>query len=223
VTRYAIQTYAAFQYYPKGRADDEDKARLQRILYAIKNGGTLKHKSGEVGSAPKIFCDVLVADADVRRKPFLNSQVALVPLPSSTGLGMRPASQWPCLELAQHLQLARLGTSVPAVLRTTVIPTSHKLPSDQRPSVEMIAASVEVQVATIQKFPSVTLIDDVVSSGSNAIGVMIALQRAGYRGAIRLFAAAHTVGNDGLPEGPFYGECIWLDHKPRAFRPAMPT
>ena len=219
MTRHAIPTFAAFPYYPKGTADTQEKERLQNILYAIKDGVELVRDGLKV-SATRAISDIILAEIRDQAKDYFNPEVALVPLPRSTTLGLLPASQWPCLEIAQYLAAGGCGTAISAVLRKTAVGTSHRLPADQRPSVETIAASVEVDFDSLKNFDSVTLLDDVVTTGTNAVGVAVALERGGYRGHVRLFSAAHTVGKSGGSEGNYIGECVWLTDRPRAFRPS---
>lgn len=206
-----MPTFAAFPYYPKAVALTEDQKRLQGVLYSIKNGGTLRNvHSGKTGSATEMFCKLIAKDFDATLATFLNIETALVPIPSSTAIGLRTAAEWPCRAISEQFQTRGLGFSLPAVDRVKPIATSHKVPSDQRPSVEDVADSVRIEFLSIRAAPNVTLIDDVVTSGTNGVGVMLAIRRAGYRGTVRLFAAAHT-RREILAEDRFVGECTWRE------------
>ncbi len=206
-----MQTFAGFPYYPKSFALAEDQKRLQGVLYSIKNGGALRNMhSGTTGSATEMFCKLIAKDFDATLATFLNRETALVPIPSSTAIGLRTAAEWPCRAISEQFQSYGFGLSLAAVDRMKPIPTSHKVPSEQRPSVEEVADSVRIDFSLIRGAPNVTLIDDVVTSGTNGVGVMLAIQRAGYQGTVRLFAAAHT-RREILAEDRFVGACTWRD------------
>jgi hypothetical protein len=93
------------------------------------------------------------------------------------------------------------------------------VPREQRPTVEHIVASLAVDPGLLAGTTAITLIDDVVSTGTNGMGGMVALERAGFTGDIVLFSVGHTA-NSGT-SGPFYGEVVWLEGRhERAFRPS---
>lgn len=219
MTRHSLLTHAPLPYYSNANAGTEEEKRWQGIVRAIKNGRNLVHTpTGEQFSATKFFVEAYKVNGP-KERVFVSAERTAVPIPSSIHLGPRAREQWPCLDIcARFAERGLVHDGRPILTRRTAIVQSHRVPPDQRPPVAEIIESLAVDASLLAGVQAITLIDDVVTSGSNAIGALVALRRAGFRGDVVLFAAGHTA-NSGT-KGDFFGESVWLEgKKPRAFRP----
>lgn len=128
------------------------------------------------------------------------------------------------LDLSERLVAAGLAGRVHAtVIRHTAVERAHVVRGTDRPlpSVEDYANSLAVDLSGIAWFRTITLVDDVLSSGSNAMGVSVALRRAGFQGRVQVLTATHTVKADfqGTLAEALASEIVWLEGRhPRAFR-----
>lgn len=222
--RHALPAFSVFPYYTKTNARTDAEKRLQGVLYALKNGDQISGPKGSQ-SASEWFAEVVAGERGKVPDGFLGPRVCLVPVPSSTVTSVPPSgSCWPMLDLSEHLVQAGLaGAACAAATRHTAVERAHLLRGTDRPlpSVMDYANSLAVDLSVAVKFPNITLIDDVLSSGSNAMGVAVALNRAGFRGRIRILTATHTVGADfeGNLAEPLASQVVWLEGRnPRAFR-----
>lgn len=220
MSRHSLLTHAFVPYFRKDDALSEDEKRLHRVVLAIKNGGNVIHSStGVTASATQSLVNEYGGD-DPRSGSIFAGHRTAVPIPSSSVLGPRTRQQWPCLDIGERFaERGFVKNARPILTRQTPIVKSHLVASSERPSVEDVAHSLTVDRPLLEGVEAITLIDDVVSSGTNAMGAFIALRRAGFKGDVVVFAVAYTV-EAGAKAEPFFGEIVWLEGKKvRSFRP----
>lgn len=218
MTVHRMPVAGAFPYYKKGTAHTPREQFLQRLVYAIKNGGTVTMQDGRVLPAAQGFAEAYHPAARERR--FFNRTRTLVPMPKSTVTPWPPsAGHWPGYALAEAFYQQGLARDVrPLVRRTTAVESSRAARAAGRhaPSVADHVASIQVDLNQLQGITAITIVDDMVSSGSNTMGAARCLRAAGFHGDIAVFSAGF------LPrEGErdtHYGRIIWPEGNRSAFR-----
>ncbi len=225
MSRYSIDAFSLFPYFTKSNAETQNEKRLQGLLYAVKNGRTVTDGTGTSEPATAWFAGVMGGMVD-QFADFVGSKCQLVPIPSS-GVSPSPPSRalWPMYDLAERLREAGHVRIAPAaLLRTTAVAKAHRAAPDDKPSVLEHRDSLTVDLSGMQIQHPVTLLDDVLSSGTSAMGCLLALRRAGFTGPIRLLTATHTVNSEfsGSATASARSEVVWLDDRNwrRAWRPA---
>ena len=124
-------------------------------------------------------------------KSFFKSNPALVPIPSSSL--KNPYSLWVPMKIATALKGLGLGSVVsPCLQRKYAVPKAATSKSEDRPSVEALYDSLEVQ-KLIADPESVVLIDDVTTKGSAMISSALRMTEAFPKAKITGFAAVRTV------------------------------
>lgn len=224
--RHTLDAFSIFPYFTKANAETAEEKRLQGLLLALKNGDRVVAPNGDSEDAATWFSGVLSNYLKkLSEAGFLGPSTFLVPMPRSTKTRTPPTrSDWPMFDLASHLADGKsvLGTA-PVLVRSAAVQKSHMADPDKRPSVTEQADSMEVDLAAIPTGCNITLLDDVVSSGTNAMGAKLALNRAGISCQVRLLSATHTVSStyEGSPTAAAESRVIWLEgKKDRAFRPS---
>ncbi|MEK6607339.1 MAG: hypothetical protein AABZ30_06740 [Myxococcota bacterium] len=125
---------------------------------------------------------------------FLNPEVALVPVPRSS-LTKR-GSLWPPARLCDALVAEGLGrVVVPCLDRTAPMRRSAGSPPGTRPSPLEHERSMQVtDRVTLADAPAITLVDDVVTKGSQLLSAASLVHDAFPRAVIRGFAFVRTLG-----------------------------
>lgn len=224
MSRFSISAFSMFPYYTKSNAKSEDEKRLQGLLYAVKNGGRVHDGEGTVQNACAWFAGVVRENAD-QLADFISQRHQLLPVPSSSVTSLPPsANLWPMYDLAQRIHMEALVCSAPPVLtRTTAIAKAHTVARDDKPSVADHRDSLTVDLSALSHDLPVTLLDDVLTSGTSAMGCMLALRRDGFFGEVRLLTVTHTVAPDysAGATASARSNVIWFDDRDwrRAWRP----
>lgn len=122
---------------------------------------------------------------------FLGADTALVPLPRS-GL-LRRGALWPAFEIARSLRAEGFGRRVlPCLKRVVAVPKAATSRPEERPRARAHAASIEVE-APLSLPTKVTLIDDVVTRGSQLFGAAWKIWCVRPDIEIRAFAVIRTM------------------------------
>lgn len=212
-----IPVTGAFPYIPRGQQKTSAEVNLQQLVYAIKDGRPVRVKGVETPSAQAF---VNLYEPTKRDRRFLNRERTLVPMPRSSVTPSSPlASQWPGDRISRELVRRNFARDRRILLRrATAVESSSAARSAGRtpPTVEDHIASLTVDIASLDGVIAVTLVDDVVSSGSNTMGAAQALRRAGFSGDIAVFAVAYTAYGSQCEE--FYGRIVWVEGRPCSFR-----
>lgn len=215
-----------FPYFTKSNAKSDEQKRLQGLLYALKNGTQVTDGRGKHQDATKWFAD-LVRDEVGSHVPveFLDKEVFVVPMPTSAVTAAPPSrGAWPMFDVAMRWDEAKVVAGAgPVLLRKSAVQKSHAVSSDKRASVETHATSVSVDLKMVPRGCAITILDDVVSSGTNVMGATVALRRGGFTGEVRVMTATHTVSADyaGRDIVSAKSLIVWLEgRKERAWRPS---
>ena len=230
--RHAFPAFSVFPYYTKASADSDEKKRIQGILYAVKNGGQLRDGSGKERPAVNWFAEALTGGEITLPPEVFGAKRLLVPIPSSSVTLVPPnRQQWPMLDLATDIaDKGVVGGAAPIILRTVAVPRAHMVSKDQKPSVERHIETMQIQLEELGGYIGrlggdlgITLLDDVLSSGTSAMACYVALRRISFRGPITLLTAAHTVRSDyqGKLTASAKSLIVWMEGRwDRATRPA---
>jgi hypothetical protein len=215
---YRVDVMAAFPYITKAAARTPEDRDKQRWLYAIKGGGRVR-LGGESRLAAEWFC--LRFQPDSRDRPFLNRDRTLVPIPGAPRTRLPAAPErWPCFDLAQRMAARGWARDArPIVVRETAVRSSRDARSAGAapPTVAELIGSLAIDAALLPGVTAVTLVDDVVTAGRNAVAACMRLRDVGFQGDVALLAVAHTDHTSG-DEGRFYGRLIWPEGRPSSFR-----
>ena len=200
---------SAFPYYPKKTATTSDAKRLQEALYWIKDGRNVVIE-GETIPATEWFVRQYSPDGNDRL--FFNRTCTLVPVPRSTvtPTHVTPA-QWANYDICQRLQSRGwAGAAVPLLARVVAVRSSREARTAQEdpPSVVEHRDSIALDHGLLRGAAAITLVDDVVSAGRNAMGAYLRLRAEGFRGPVALFTVAHTTYDAGVAAG-YYGRVVW--------------
>ncbi|HTU63842.1 MAG TPA: hypothetical protein VMF89_35500 [Polyangiales bacterium] len=200
---------AAFPYFTKKTAVTDDDKLWQRALYSIKDGGTVR-----VGSKTLQATDWFVQNytLDANDKLFFNRTCTLVPMPSSRITPDSPKREhWPSYDICVRLKSNGVAAAAkPLLRRATAVRSSRdaRAAGEEAPSVMEHRDSMSTTRAQLQGVDAITLVDDVVSAGRNAMGAYLRLRAEGFRGPITLFAVAYTNYTPGA-RAPYYGRIVW--------------
>ena len=221
MSRYSISAYSLFPYFTKVNASTADEKRIQGLLYALKNGEKVNIGSGKVLTATAWLAE-MIKDAANTFPDFVGPGHHLIPVPSSSVTPTpASASAWPMYDVAGRLQAEGLAsTAQRSIMRATEVASSH---GGGKPSVREHEASFVVDAALLSPTEPVTLLDDVLTTGTTAMGCVLALRKVGFTGEVRLLTATHTVGSDynAGPSASARSEVVWFDDREwrRAWRP----
>ncbi|MBI3184660.1 MAG: hypothetical protein HYZ28_21195 [Myxococcales bacterium] len=226
MSRQTLDAFSMFPYFTKANAKSEKQKRLQGLLYALKDGRQVTDGTGKHQDATEWFAD-LVRDAMGKHVPseFLGKDVFVVPMPSSAVTPTPPSrGAWPMFDVAMRWAEAKVVAGAgPVLVRNSAVQKSHAVSADKRASVETHATSLSVDLKMVPKGCAITILDDVVSSGTNVMGAMVALRRGGFTPEVRVMTATHTVGADygGQDVVSAKSLIVWLEgQKERAWRPS---
>lgn len=216
-----IPVTAAFPYFTNKTVQSDADRNMQRALWAIKDGKSVTVGGQRISSAEWF---VSLFKPDSRDRPFLNNTRTLVPIPTSK-VTPRPASRltWTCFDIACRLAEQGYARDARAViLRETAVRSSKEARSagEEAPSVAEHIASMGVDMQALRGVTAITLIDDVVSAGRNAMGAYMRLRAAGFEGDVALLAVSYTNYTPGLRE-PHYGRIIWQEGNVTSFRRSL--
>ncbi len=218
MTIHRLPITGAFPYFKKGTANTSREKFLQRLVYAIKNGGTVTMTDGRRLGAAEGF--VTACRPGARERRFLNRERTLVPMPKSTLTPWPPsANGWPGYALAQALAQRKLARDArPLIRRATAVESSRAARSAGRkaPSVAEHIESLEVDDTQLEGVIAITIVDDMVSSGSNTMGAAQCLRAAGFRGDIAVFSAGYLPS--ATEREALYGRIIWPQGNRSSFR-----
>lgn len=216
MSRFSIQAFSVFPYYTKSNAATQEEKWLQKLLYALKEGGGLTDGDGNTVMAIEWFSSVLKDSAD-ELADVIGPGRQIVPVPSSSVTPLPPKRKtWPMYDLAVRLQAAGLARSAhPLLTRRTAVAKSHAAGRNDRTSVLEHRDSLAVDATLLNPDLPITLLDDVLTYGTAAMGCLLALQQAGYEGDVRLLTATHTVAADysSGATAAARSEIIWFDDK----------
>lgn len=224
MSKYSLAAFSLFPYFTKSNAGTKDEKRFQGLLYAIKNGEQVRDGEGNLQDAAAWFAGILHEEKHQFAR-YVGQARSLVPIPSSGVTADPPdAARWPMLDVAQRARgLAVVGSASPVLRRTRVLPKAHTVGRDEKPSVLDHMNSLVVDNEALAGISSVTLLDDVLTTGTSAMGCLLALRAAGFAGKVRLLTATHTVAKDytGGPTASARSKVIWFDDRDwrRAWRP----
>lgn len=174
--------YGTFSNYsPRGNSDLSKKSR--GTCGAIKAG-----KTSVIDSAIPHLRD---AKSDVLR-PFLNSDVTLVPVPRSAPLA--DGALWPGMVIADRLQANGFGGEVlPLIERITAVRKSSTSPASERPLIHEHIESLQVNMELANP-AQITLVDDVLTMGRTMCACAKVLSEQFPDAEIRAFAMIRTLG-----------------------------
>lgn len=184
----ACDSYAA--YVPKSDRDGKADETLSHITIAAKYGR--RHKCNDGVWVKDIFD--WIARSVHSGLPALAPDRVLVPVPRSKIL--EPGDHWAGRRIAQGLRHRGKGLRVePLLVRTTAQSSSSQ--SSQRNTIQGHLESMSVSRAADPSAP-ITLVDDVVTSGTQMAAALLALETAGLGGEdIRGFTVGHTLSPGG--------------------------
>jgi len=126
---------------------------------------------------------------------FLGRDRGLVPIPRSSL--QRSDTLWPARDIAMALHTHGKGHGVfPCLTRTHPVPKAAISTAKDRPKAADHLASLQATNA-IDLPPHVTLIDDVITRGAQAMGAAWAIWKVRPDVSIRVFAVLRTISNEG--------------------------
>ena len=193
-----LLTVSIFAYHPT--ASDPAQVADRALIFALKD------------RRPDATRDIqrrVALPAPLHRDLFSPDRL-LVPLPPSA---RRPPEDWPIWPLASALAAQEGGAVKAALLRKRTLPAAHLSAPHERPTVRDVASSLVVDRDALRGVRRITLVDDVLTSGTTAIGALLALREAGWDGPTRLFTVACTSNGDAHPT-PIQGTAQWDDALP---------
>ncbi len=198
----ALSAYTIIPYVKKDAATDEESKTYNEFVYALKDGRKIRFASGDQDAAA-----AFAGGVEPPIHPWFQNAV-LLPLPGSDPSGVdRSAEKTVRFANALAARFPECKVSC-ALVRTTAVPKSHRVPSDQRAKVEDHARSMKLS----ERLPShsqVILVDDVLTRGATAIGAERVLRAAGVTSPVRLIAGAHTRFAEESPEGDVEWQVEW--------------
>ena len=223
--RRELQAFSLFPYFRKRDAKTENQKRLQGLLYALKDGDQVRDDSGRLEAATAWFAKELLEGIGKLIPPeFLGTNTYVVPIPSSTGQSTPPSrSDWPMYDVAMRLyEAGAVCGAGPVIVRHIAVKKAHLVSSDEKPSVKLHANSMTANLDAVPDGCEITLLDDVLTSGSTAMGAWLALSSAGFPGRVRVVTATHTVASDYEGDDAAAAESwiVWLAGESRARRPS---
>ncbi len=216
-----LQVTAAFPYFTNKTVQNDADRGMQRALWAIKDGKAVTIDGKQMPSS-EWFVGLFKPDS--RDRPFLNRERTLVPIPTSkvTALPAR-RDTWTCFDIASRLAEAGYARDArPIVLRSTAVRSSKEARSagEEPPSVGEHVESMTIDPHQLRGVTAITLVDDVVSAGRNAMGAFIKLRSMGFAGDVVLLAVSYTNYTPGNRE-PHYGRVIWQEGNATSFRRSL--
>jgi adenine/guanine phosphoribosyltransferase-like PRPP-binding protein len=206
-TFHELRVQAAFPYIPKRFLETDEDRLIQKVALAVK-------------TASYILLAEQIAKGEASCPEVLGSDRWLVPLPSSKA--NRVVARLPTATLAASLVARGLGDRVVTFVdRTADVEPAHTARSEGRspPTVQDHITSLRAVLGDLPVGVPLTLVDDIVSTGSTAMAALQVLRAAGFEGDVRLFAAAHTVNQRG-ERAVYSGNVQWKEGRDTAWRRA---
>lgn len=168
-------------YSPKGNSELSEQSR--KICGAV--------KAGKASTLNRAIVHLKDEKSDIL-KPFLNSEITLVPVPRSAPL--TEGGLWPAMVIAEMLQLNDLGKDIlPLIQRITAIRKSSYSPAKERPYINEHIESLQVEMLLANP-KQVTLVDDVLTMGRTMCACAQILSNNFPDTKIRAFAIIRTQG-----------------------------
>lgn len=161
-------------------------------MYQLKKNHALRLSSG-TRTITQHLAQRLLEEEPGFVRDFLGADVALVPIPRSSL--SKPGALWPALELAQALHAVGLGATVlPCLVRNKAISKAATSQSGDRPKARTHRESLVVTEA-LSLPDKITLVDDIITRGAQAMGAAWTLWDARPTVELRAFAAMRTVSD----------------------------
>lgn len=176
----------------KDTSGDPYDDRRYWLIWSLKRGENWAPGGGASPVDPAAF----IAERVNGQLPSLAADRCLVPIPRSGGAPSwpPPSSSWPGRAVAEALRAKGYGARVVFALRRRhALPSSSSQAALQRATVEQHAQSLEFVVGALDGVERVTLVDDTVTEGTQLVGAMLALRRAGYAGEVVGFTAGYVL------------------------------
>lgn len=127
---------------------------------------------------------------------FLAEDSVLVPVPRRAPLPGKDAL-WPALHLSHALVLGKMGARVlPCLVRTSAVPRSPTTSPTNRPDPLQHRATLRVDRALFESPSRITLVDDIVTTGTTLIAAASRLREALPGTDVRAFALVRMVFSD---------------------------
>ncbi len=125
---------------------------------------------------------------------FLGADTALIPMPTS---GLRkPYALWPALEIVSALRAEGFGAGVASSLRRwKAVPKAALAQSGERPTARTHYDSLVLD-RPLALPPVVTLVDDVITRGSQMLGAAWCIWKARPDVTVRAFAVIRTISDE---------------------------
>jgi hypothetical protein len=156
--------------------------------------------------------------------PALAADRVLIPLPRSgaTAPGA-DGSTWTNLRLCERLVEAGMGKrALVALVRETGIPSAHWANGKAgRPTVQQHIDSMKV-VAPVASLKKVTLIDDMLTCGTQQIAALEKLRAAGFQGEAMGFTVCQTYDAFLVKKDACVFEVTWHPEEPHGDRRLLP-
>lgn len=219
-----LRQLVVYSYWPtppvrwKDTSGDRRDDRRYWLIKSLKRGQSWTPMPGRDPVDPASF----IADNVDGLLPALAGDRCLVPIPrSGAAPSWPPASAWPGRAVAEALRTKGYGSRVVFALwrRYSLRSSSTQADASQRATVEQHAASLEVIAGALDGVERVTLVDDTVTEGTQLIGALLALRRAGYTGEVVGFTAGYVLLD---PEDPraenVRSDVSWYEGHDRASR-----
>ncbi len=205
----SLPCFSSHPYIKKDQARDQNDKFFQTLTYAVKDGDNIT--VGGKSTDPYLW----VVKEYARKCEYLepDSDLVLVPVPRSS---ITPQDykreHWPAYKLALALFQARLGAKVSPVLRRVKsVKTSNQSKPDERTTVEEHTQSLKVTVTSLAEVSRVLLVDDVLTRGTQMMGALRALRRAGYKGEVVGFTAGYTIFPDAPRQLNVRSKVMWRE------------
>lgn len=168
------------------RGGDATDDFFQKVVYAVKDIKNVQDpKTGN-------WYDPYDAVASWMAKHPRKVAGVLVPCPRHTVGGTQGT---PAARVANALVQANLATHVAHALHRSVEVTksSAHTKQEERTTVEEHVASIAVDRRSLANAKTIMIVDDVLTSGTQLMGVMQVIERSGYAGRIFALTVGHTV------------------------------
>lgn len=185
----SVLPYVQKRYIREG--NDFDSA-VYRLTWALKDGRQVLDSQ----KTPREPCDVVVKF--VEACDALAADRVLVPVPRKSITPEDPdPAKWPGLRLSAALHGAGYGKGVRVALRrhAVVAGSTGKTSQADRVTVQQHIDSLACDLKVLARADKVTLVDDVLTSGTQLMGAMRALQLAGFAGSVMAVTAFHALSN----------------------------
>lgn len=201
--------------------DSYDERRYW-LIWSLKRGESWRPRAGASSVDPAAFIAARVNG----QLPSLAADRCLVPVPrSGAATSWPPASAWPGRAVAEALRAKGYGARVVFALwrQHALRSSSTQADASQRATVEQHVASLAVDAGALAGVERVTLVDDTVTEGTQLMGALLALRRAGYAGEVVGFTAGYVLLDPEDPRAENVRSGVsWYEGHDRASRQIRP-